>query len=94
MTWLDASASLPLTGTLAVASSQLGAPVTLANPGPQASLAGTATSAVTLNGADTTSGQTLAYSATGLPAGLSLTSSGLVSGTLPSTGTNRIKKIQ
>ena len=40
----DSSASLPLTGTLAVASGQLGAPVTLANPGPQASLAGSAAS--------------------------------------------------
>src|ERR1700732_624435 len=44
----DSSASLPLTAPLPVASSQLGQPVTLANPGPQASLANQAASAVTL----------------------------------------------
>jgi beta-glucosidase len=86
----DSSASLPLTGTLAVASSQLGAPVTLANPGPQASLAGSAASAVTLSGTDATSGQTLTYSATGLPAGLSISSAGVISGTPTTDGTSTV----
>src|ERR1700678_3410487 len=86
----DSSASLPLTGTLAVASSQLGAPVTLANPGPQASLAGTAASSVTLAGTDTTSGQTLTYSATGLPAGLSISSGDVISGTPTADGTSTV----
>ncbi len=86
----DSSASLPLTGTLAVASSQLGQPVTLANPGPQASLAGQAASAVTLSGKDTTSGQTLTYSATGLPAGLSISSAGVISGTATANGTTTV----
>ena len=86
----DSSASLPLTGTLAVASSQLGAPVTLANPGPQASLAGSAASAVTLSGKDSTSGQTLTYSAAGLPAGLSVSSAGVISGTPTANGTSTV----
>jgi beta-glucosidase len=86
----DSSASLPLTGTLAVTSSQLGAPVTLANPGPQASLAGSPASSVTLSGTDATSGQTLTYSATGLPAGLSISSAGVISGTATTNGTTTV----
>jgi beta-glucosidase len=86
----DSSANLPLTGTLTVTSSQLGQPVTLANPGPQASLADQAASAVTLSGKDTTSGQTLTYSAAGLPAGLSITSAGVISGTPSTDGTTTV----
>jgi beta-glucosidase len=86
----DSSANLPLTGTLAVASSQLGQPVTLASPGPQASLSGQAASAVTLSGNDTTSGQTLTYSAAGLPAGLSISSAGVISGTPTTNGTTTV----
>ncbi len=86
----DSSASLPLTGTLAVASGQLGQPVTLANPGPQASLTGSAASSVTLSGTDTTSGQTLTYSAAGLPAGLSVSSAGVISGTPTTNGTSTV----
>ena len=86
----DSSASLPLSGTLAVAASQLGQPVTLASPGPQASLAGQGASAVTLSGTDSTSGQTLTYSATGLPAGLSISSAGVISGTPTTDGTSTV----
>ena len=86
----DSSASLPLTGTLSVASSQLGQPVTLANPGPQASLANQAASTVTLSGTDTTGGQTLTYSAAGLPAGLSISSVGVISGTPTTDGTSTV----
>jgi beta-glucosidase len=86
----DSSANLPLTGTLPVSSSQLGQPVTLANPGPQASLASHAAASVTLSGHDTTSGQTLTYSATGLPAGLSVSPAGVISGTPTSNGTSTV----
>jgi len=86
----DSSASLPLSGTLAVAASQLGQPVTLASPGPQANLAGQGASAVTLSGTDSTSGQTLTYSATGLPAGLSISSAGVISGTPTTDGTSTV----
>jgi beta-glucosidase len=86
----DSSASLPLAGTLTVASTQLGAPVTLANPGPQASLASQAATSVTLSGQDTTSGQTLTYTATGLPAGLSISTAGVISGTPTTNGTTTV----
>jgi beta-glucosidase len=86
----DSSSNLPLSGTLTVASSQLGQPVTLADPGPQASLAGQAAAAVALSGQDTTSGQTLTYSATGLPAGLSISSAGVISGTPTTDGTTTV----
>ncbi|MGD0555192.1 MAG: glycoside hydrolase family 3 C-terminal domain-containing protein [Streptosporangiaceae bacterium] len=86
----DSSANLPLSGTLPVSSSQLGQPVTLANPGPQASLANQAASSVTLTGTDTTSGQSLTYSATGLPAGLSISSAGVISGTPTTDGTSTV----
>ncbi|HEY3872130.1 MAG TPA: glycoside hydrolase family 3 C-terminal domain-containing protein [Actinocrinis sp.] len=86
----DSSASLPLTGTLAVASSQLGAPVTVTNPGPQEGLAGAAAS-VALSAKDSTSGQTLTYSATNLPAGLSISSStGTITGTPSTAGTSTV----
>jgi beta-glucosidase len=86
----DSSASLPLTGTLPVAASQLGQPVTVASPGPQASLTGQAASAVTVTGTDTTSGQTLTYTAAGLPAGLSISPSGVISGTPDTAGTTTV----
>ena len=86
----DSSASLPLTGTLAVAAGQLGQPVTLANPGPQDNVVNTAAS-LQLSGRDTTSGQTLAYSATGLPAGVSLNAStGAITGTPTTAGTTTV----
>jgi Zn-dependent metalloprotease len=58
--------------------------VTVNNPGNRSGTVGTATS-LQMTGTDSQSGQTLTWSATGLPAGLSISSStGLISGT-PST---------
>jgi acetylxylan esterase len=55
--------------------------VTVTNPGPQTSTAGTAAS-LQIHAADSAPGQTLTYSASGLPAGLSVNSAtGLISGT-------------
>ena len=55
--------------------------VTVTNPGAQTSTVGTAAS-LQVAASDSASGQTLTYSATGLPAGLSINSStGLISGT-------------
>jgi serine protease len=59
--------------------------VTVTNPGNQTGTVGTAVS-VQISASDSASGQTLTYSATGLPAGLSISSSGLISGT-PTTAT-------
>ena len=55
--------------------------VTVTNPGSQVGAVGTATS-LQIAASDSASGQTLSYSATGLPAGLSINSStGLITGT-------------
>ena len=86
----DSNANLPLSGTLAVTSAELGQPVTITNPGPQEGLAGTA-STVAISAADSTSGQSLSYSASGLPAGVSVSStSGALTGTPTAAGTSTV----
>jgi hypothetical protein len=61
--------------------------VTVTNPGSQTGTTGTAAS-LQIHASDSASGQTLTYSATGLPPGLSINaSSGLISGTPTTTGT-------
>ncbi|WP_151081901.1 M4 family metallopeptidase [Nocardioides cynanchi] len=60
--------------------------VTVNNPGSQTGTVGTAKS-LQLTGTDSASGQTLTWSATGLPAGLSISTSGLISGTPTTAGT-------
>gem|GEM_PF-1744251 len=61
--------------------------VTVTNPGNQTSTVGTAISALQIQATDSVSGQTLTYSATGLPAGLSISSGGQISGTPTTAGT-------
>ena len=64
--------------------------VTVTNPGSQTSTVGTAVS-LQIQASDSASGQTLTYSATGLPAGLSISSaSGLISGTPTTAGTGSV----
>ena len=64
--------------------------VTVTNPGNQTSTVGTAAS-LQIQASDSASGQTLTYSATGLPAGLSISSSsGLISGTPTTAGTSSV----
>jgi beta-glucosidase len=85
----DSDANLPLTGTLSVSSSQIGQPLTVANPGPQEGLTGTAVS-VAVTAKDSNSGQTPSFTATGLPAGTSISSSGTISGTPTTAGTSTV----
>jgi subtilase family serine protease len=59
--------------------------VTVTNPGSKTAIVGTATS-LQISATDSASGQTLSYSATGLPAGLSISTSGLISGTPTTAG--------
>ena len=64
--------------------------VTVTNPGNQTGTVGTATS-LQIQAADSASGQTLTYNATGLPAGLQINaSSGLISGTPSTAGTSNV----
>jgi len=64
--------------------------VTVTNPGTQTSTVGTAAS-LQVHASDSASGQTLTYSSTGLPAGLSINSaSGLISGTPTTAGTSSV----
>jgi serine protease len=63
--------------------------VTVTSPGNQSGTVGTAAS-VQVSASDSASGQTLTYSATGLPAGLSISSSGLISGTPTTAGTSSV----
>ena len=64
--------------------------VTVTNPGSQTGTVGTAAS-LQISATDSASGQTLTYSATGLPAGLSISSStGLITGTPTTSGTSTV----
>jgi hypothetical protein len=64
--------------------------VTVTSPGNQSTVTGTAVS-LQIHAADSATGQTLTYSASGLPAGLSINAStGLISGTPTTTGTSSV----
>jgi len=86
----DSSASLPLSGTLSVSSAQLGQPVGVASPGPQEDIAGSPVS-LAVSASDRNSRQSLSYAATGLPAGLSVSSaSGTITGLPTAPGTSTV----
>jgi hypothetical protein len=64
--------------------------VTVTNPGSQTGTVGTAVS-LQIHATDSASGQTLTYSASGLPGGLSInSSSGLITGTPTTAGTSNV----
>ena len=82
-----ASGSTSFTWTV---NSTTGNKVTVTSPGNQTGTVGTAAS-VQVSASDSASGQTLTYTATGLPAGLSInSSSGLISGTPTAAGTSTV----
>ena len=61
--------------------------ITVTNPGNQTAMAGTAISPVQVHATDSAAGQTLTYTATGLPPGVSISSTGLFTGTPTTSGT-------
>jgi subtilase family serine protease len=79
-----ASGSAPFSWTV---NNATGNTVTVTNPGSQTTASGTAVS-LQIHATDSASGQTLTYSATGLPTGLSISSTtGLITGTPTTAGT-------
>ena len=77
----DSSASLPLTGTLTLASPVGPDTVSMTSPGAQATAAGSTVN-LQMSASDSAAGQTLTYDATGLPGGLSIDpSTGAITGT-------------
>ena len=75
--------------TFASSTTPPGNTVTVSGPGNQTGTVGTAAS-LKVSGSDSASGQTLTFSATGLPAGLSISSSGLISGTPTTAATSNV----
>jgi len=63
--------------------------VTVTNPGARTGTVGTAAS-LQVSATDSAAGQTLTFSATGLPAGLTISSSGLISGTPTAAATSNV----
>lgn len=84
----QAASSPTMTSAFNLAST--GNTVTVSNPGPQTSTVGTPAS-LQITATDSSPGQTLTYTATGLPAGLSINSAtGLISGTPTTAGTSSV----
>ncbi|MGO9956511.1 MAG: putative Ig domain-containing protein [Solirubrobacteraceae bacterium] len=76
--------------TWTVSAAQTGPAVTVTSPGAQMGVVGTAVS-LQISASDTTAGANLTYSASGLPAGLSIGSStGLISGTPTAAGSGTV----
>ncbi|GAA2053304.1 hypothetical protein GCM10009839_71350 [Catenulispora yoronensis] len=89
-TCLNSSRAIDLTlpGCL-LSNPNAGNTVTVTNPGNQSVAVNTAVN-LQITGHDSDSSQTLTYTATGLPAGLSISSSGLISGTATTAGTSTV----
>jgi hypothetical protein len=85
----NAAGTASFTWTISPAASGTGNTVTVTNPGSQAGTVGTAAS-LQISASDSDSSQTLTYTASGLPAGLSISSGGLISGTPTTAGTSQV----
>jgi hypothetical protein len=72
-----------------VSGTSTGNTVTVTNPGNQTGTVGTAVS-LQVGATDSASGQALTFTASGLPAGLSISSSGRISGTPTTAGTSSV----
>jgi phosphatidylinositol-3-phosphatase len=82
----SASSATPITDVFGTAPAET---VSVTNPGAQTGTVGTAVSPLQVSASDS-AGKALTYSATGLPAGLSISSSGVISGTPTAAGTSTV----
>jgi hypothetical protein len=82
----SASSATPITDVFSTTPAEA---VSVTNPGAQSGTAGTAISPLQIAASDS-SGKALTYSATGLPAGLSISSSGAITGTPTTAGTSSV----
>jgi endo-1,4-beta-xylanase len=86
---------VPTSGGSSSSSSSSSSPgsntVTVTNPGNQSGTVGTAISGLQIHATDSGAGQTLTYGASGLPAGLAISNSGLITGTPTTAGTFAVK---
>ena len=64
--------------------------VTVTNPGSQSGSVGTAITSLQVHASDSASGQNLTYTATGLPPGLAISASGLITGTPSTSGSYNV----
>jgi poly(hydroxyalkanoate) depolymerase family esterase len=96
---VGAGHQLPIQGTamaayavhfLGLDSTTTGNTITVTNPGNQTATAGTAITGLQIHATDSATGQTLTYTATGLPPGLSISSSGLITGTPSASGSSTV----
>ena len=83
------SSTPQLSGTLTVSGTDTGNTVTVTNPQGMSSPVGTAVS-LPIQASDSASGQGLTFTASGLPAGLSIASNGTISGTATAGGTSTV----
>lgn len=82
--------NLTLVPYLRTTGSTGGNTVTVSNPGSQSGTVGAPATALQIQATDSSAGASLTYSATGLPAGLSISPTGLISGTPATAGTSTV----
>jgi Putative Ig domain len=89
---IDPPSNLPVvTASIFTPPTSCWTPISVANPGGQTSFTGGSGVSLQVRASDTSPGQTLTYSATGLPAGLSINgATGLISGTPVARGRSRV----
>ncbi|MEZ0112276.1 hypothetical protein ABH920_006295 [Catenulispora sp. EB89] len=82
----NASSATPITDVFSTSPTET---VSVTNPGSQSGTVGTAISTLQVSASDS-AGKALTFSATGLPAGLSISSSGAITGTPTTAGTSNV----
>jgi hypothetical protein len=88
-TWSNDTNECDISHAIVGSSGSTGNTVTVNSPGNQTGTVGTGVS-LQITGSDSASGQTLSYTSSTLPAGLSISTSGLITGTPTTAGTSSV----